>query len=349
MILADATADPARLGRTPIALDVPRSRARIAPLLRPSKDERARRSTRSSPAEEERDREEHWRLLYVAMTRAAERLIVGGVAKARKEGGPAAANCWYRSRRAGDGARRRCRTRRAQVARALSVAATGAGQARAEARELPPVAVPVWAATPAPPESRPPRPLAPSAIAADDESRAAAERGDARRRAARHHGSTSCSSDLPESRRSGARRRPTRWLGDRRALPIAAERDESPTRSAPSLDDPRFAELSADSLAEAPLAATLPDGRVIAGTVDRLLVEDGAGLGGRFQDRAGAGDVARDPACAPRSDGRLYRGAAGDLPGPPVRAALLYTDAARSVRTRRLRGAAPSAHMVVNL
>ena len=27
------------------------------------------------------------------------------------------------------------------------------------------------------------------------------------------------------------------------------------------------------SLAEAPLAATLPDGRVIAGTVDRLLVE----------------------------------------------------------------------------
>jgi ATP-dependent helicase/nuclease subunit A len=27
-------------------------------------------------------------------------------------------------------------------------------------------------------------------------------------------------------------------------------------------------------LAEAPLAATLPDGRVIAGTVDRILVED---------------------------------------------------------------------------
>jgi ATP-dependent helicase/nuclease subunit A len=28
------------------------------------------------------------------------------------------------------------------------------------------------------------------------------------------------------------------------------------------------------SLGEAPLAATLPDGRVIAGTVDRLLIED---------------------------------------------------------------------------
>jgi ATP-dependent helicase/nuclease subunit A len=35
-----------------------------------------------------------------------------------------------------------------------------------------------------------------------------------------------------------------------------------------------FAPLfGADSLGEAPLAATLPDGRVIAGTVDRLLVE----------------------------------------------------------------------------
>jgi len=41
------------------------------------------------------------------------------------------------------------------------------------------------------------------------------------------------------------------------------------------LADPRFTELfGPGSLGEAPLAATLPDGRVIAGTVDRLLVSD---------------------------------------------------------------------------
>ena len=41
------------------------------------------------------------------------------------------------------------------------------------------------------------------------------------------------------------------------------------------LSDPRFAALfGAGSLGEAPLAATLPDGRVIAGTVDRLLIEE---------------------------------------------------------------------------
>ena len=39
VILADATADPARLGRTPIR-SISRSRRRRAPLLRPKKDER---------------------------------------------------------------------------------------------------------------------------------------------------------------------------------------------------------------------------------------------------------------------------------------------------------------------
>jgi ATP-dependent helicase/nuclease subunit A len=41
------------------------------------------------------------------------------------------------------------------------------------------------------------------------------------------------------------------------------------------LSDPRFARVfGPGSLAEAPLAATLADGRVIAGTVDRILIED---------------------------------------------------------------------------
>ena len=41
------------------------------------------------------------------------------------------------------------------------------------------------------------------------------------------------------------------------------------------LYDSRFSSLFGEgSLAEAPLAASLPDGRVIAGTVDRLLVEE---------------------------------------------------------------------------
>ena len=55
----------------------------------------------------------------------------------------------------------------------------------------------------------------------------------------------------------------------------AAERSEIATTVCEVISNPAFASLfGPNSLGEAPLAATLPDGRVIAGTVDRLLVED---------------------------------------------------------------------------
>src|SRR4029079_18110276 len=40
VILADATADPAKLGRTPITLDFEIGPAGVAPLIRPKKEER---------------------------------------------------------------------------------------------------------------------------------------------------------------------------------------------------------------------------------------------------------------------------------------------------------------------
>ena len=40
VILADATADPARLGRTPLTVDIEVEGAGMAPLLRPKKEER---------------------------------------------------------------------------------------------------------------------------------------------------------------------------------------------------------------------------------------------------------------------------------------------------------------------
>src|SRR5947209_5610776 len=87
VIIADATADPAKLGRTPLTVDVEVERVGKAPLLRPRKDERCPPFDAIISADEQRDMEEHLRLLYVAMTRAADRLIVSGVMpKARKDG-----------------------------------------------------------------------------------------------------------------------------------------------------------------------------------------------------------------------------------------------------------------------
>jgi ATP-dependent helicase/nuclease subunit A len=64
------------------------------------------------------------------------------------------------------------------------------------------------------------------------------------------------------------------WLERSAGLSDPTIRDEIVRQVCGILSDPRFANtFGPGSLAEAPLAATLADGRVIAGTVDRLLVE----------------------------------------------------------------------------
>jgi ATP-dependent helicase/nuclease subunit A len=275
VIVADATADPAKLGRTPLTLDIEIEGAGKAPLLRPKKDERVPPFEEIILAEEKRDLEEHWRLLYVALTRAADRLIISGVRPKEKKDGsdPRPANSWHRiveqaliSANAEPGAEHV----------ALRYASGSAARAR-KAREkvqLAPVTVPEWAKCPAPPEARPPRPLAPSAIAADDES--APPPSDAMRAAAlRGTWIHQLLERLPaveaDSRPDAALRRLERSAG----VSDAAVGDEIVAQVCGIIAEPRFSALfGPGSLGEAPLAATLPDGRVIAGTVDRLLVED---------------------------------------------------------------------------
>ena len=186
--------------------------------------------------------------------------------------------------------------------------------------------MPDWARAPAPPEARPPRPLAPSAIAADDESCAAAERGDARGGAARDlihqllERLPAVDADAP--RGSGA----DAGSSGRPASPTPPRATRSPTRSARSCPIRAFAPLfGPGSLGEAPLAATLPDGRVIAGTVDRLLVEDERVSVIDFKT-GGCRRATPTSRIAPRADGGLCRGAARDLSrAATVSAALLYT------------------------
>ena len=275
VILVDATADPARLGRRPLTLEVEVESAGKAPLLRPRKDERGPPFEGIISVEEKRDFEEHLRLLYVALTRAADRLIVAGVMpRARKDGSdPRPHNSWHVL---------------AERAMTNMGAASGEGHvmlhhgSSPETRprtgsqkvELPSVPVPAWAMRPAPPESRPPRPLAPSAITVDDESspppspamRAAALRGTwihqlLERLPALEAGIRAAAAD--------------RWLQRSAGIEDPSVRAEIVGQVCDILSSPAFAPLfGAGSLGEAPLAATLPDGRVIAGTVDRLLVEE---------------------------------------------------------------------------
>jgi ATP-dependent helicase/nuclease subunit A len=324
VIIADATADPARLGRTPITLDIEVEGAGLAPLLRPKKDERRPPFDQIIADQERRDLEEHMRLLYVALTRAADRLIVSGVMpKPKKDGSdPRPPNSWHLI------------VERAMTAMGAESVETGlrygsAGDLKprkVKARtEAPAAAVPTWARSPAPPEARPPRPLAPSAIAVDDD--AASPPSEAMRAAARRgtliHALLERLAPIEASVRADAARR---WLVHSGGLTDAAARDEIVDQVCGILSDPRFAPLfGPGSLGEAPLAATLPDGRVIAGTADRLLVEEERICVIDFKTGRVPADASAIPA-SHRAQMQAYCAALRVIfPGREVRGTLLYT------------------------
>jgi ATP-dependent helicase/nuclease subunit A len=325
VILADATADPQKLGRTPLTVDIEVANAGVAPLLRPRKGERCPPFEDIIVAEEQRDREEHMRLLYVALTRAADRLIVSGVRPKEKKDGsdPRPIDCWHRiveqamapTAFAGEG----------HIAlRHGSDHAGRRGQAKGKP-EASAVTVPGWAHRPPPPDARPPRPLAPSAIAVDDESapppsqtmRAAALRG------TWIHQLLERLPTVPKEARESAAER---WLERSAGVVDRALRGEIVAQVCGIIADARFAALFGPaSLGEAPLAATLPDGRVIAGTVDRLLIEE---------DRVSVidfktGQVPASDADIPASHRAQMAAYAAALrvifPGRQLSASLLYT------------------------
>lgn len=326
VILADATADPVKLGRTPLTVDIEISGAGSAPLLRPRKNERCPPFDRIIEAEEKSDLEEHNRLLYVALTRAADRLIVSGVRPKQKSDGsdPRPANCWHRiveQAMAGmNGA-----DAEGHVAMRYASQSGSGSKRRRDKLVFPPSLVPAWAKRAAPLETRPPRPLSPSQIAIDDES--APPPSEAMRKAAQR--GTWIHQLLELLPALGVDERPAaadRWLERCAAIVEPNVRHEIVDQVCGVLSDRSFAEIFGDgSLPEVPLAATLPDGRVIAGTVDRIRVETDQVLVIDFK----TGRVPGDETEIPNSHHAQMTAYAEALqvifPGRRVRAALLYT------------------------
>ncbi len=323
VILADATADPKNLGRTPLTLEFPVTCIGPAPLLRPKKQERCSPFQELIDDEEVRDLQEHMRLLYVALTRAKDRLIVAGMAPKRER----SEDCWHR------------RVERALTAIGADPDDEGAliyrgGTGEVKPRplrlktEIAPVRLPEWAHRPAPPEARPPRPLAPSALAEDRDAapppsavmRAVAERG-----ILIHALLERLPPLAPEQRRDAA----LRWLETSAGVPELHEREVIADLVCGLLGDSRFAGLfGPGSLAEAPIAATLPDGRVIAGTIDRLLVEEARVLVVDYKTGRAPENEAAIP-LSHRQQMRAYVEALAVIfPGRSIDAALLYTTSA---------------------
>ena len=270
VILADATVDP---GSSPQRkLDWPMLDGEEAvPVFRPRKAELTGSLQVAADEADAKDMEEHWRLLYVALTRAEEWLVIGG-ALGPKAKGVAPENSWHSA------------VERAMAT--LDVTAEENGvlhwlgrspmpaiepQMRAAKVAEPTTPLPLWLTAPAPAEARPPRPLAPSSLGEDDEINPPP--GPGMQRAAEQgrwlHALFERLPDIaPDVRRDAA----LRWLEHGAGVTDAEERESLADRALAVIDDPAYAALFAPgALAEAPIAAVV-GGDVISGTVDRLIV-----------------------------------------------------------------------------
>jgi ATP-dependent helicase/nuclease subunit A len=324
VILADATTDPAANRRNRLdwrveGLDAP------LPLFRPRKDELAGSLADDLAEAERKDREEHWRLLYVAMTRAEERLYIGGALGPRAKGIPPQ-DSWYAAVERGLTALGAEPLDDGRHEWAGREPATAPKRAPAEPKPIAsPTPLPIWALEPAPQEARPPLPIAPSAIGQDEAAdpppspamRDAAERG-----RLLHALFERLPTIAAERRRAAA----DRWLATSGGLADPDARADLTDVACAIIGDPRFADVfAADALAEVPLAAVV-EGQVVAGKVDRLHVSDKRVLVVDFKTNR------RAPAsldAAPESHLKQMAAYAAALarvfPGRRIEAALLYT------------------------
>ena len=327
VILADATADPDASPRSAF-LWTPEGLDGAIPVFRPRKDERAGAIDAALTAIEEREREEHWRLFYVAATRAEERLEIAGSLSAKWQGVPPEASWYAAAGRTLDGlgvggAEGEERVFLGHVpADPVPVrAAVAAGGAAA-------ATLPDWARAPAPEEQRPPRPLSPSSLGEDGVAdppptpamRAAAERGRLM------HALFERLPALAPAAREGAA---LAWLSARGV--DAADSAAVAGAVLTVLADPDLSALfGPDALAEAPISAVLPEGRVVAGTVDRLLVTADRVRVVDYKTGRTVPDGVADVPSYHLGQMALYRAALSVIfPGRAIEAALLYTAAPR--------------------
>jgi ATP-dependent helicase/nuclease subunit A len=329
VILADATGNPDTSPARGLSWEMEEGAA--LPIVRPRKAELIGPLVERVAANEAREREEHWRLLYVAATRAEEQLVIGGALDTRAKGVPPPSS-WYAAldrvldglgaEQAPDPLWGGARHYRGDVA-----ARARTSVARPKSPAIPP-RLPAWARQPAPVEARPPRPLTPSAPQEDatplpppgPAMRAAAKRGKLL------HALFQRLPDVAIDQREAAA---TAWLLGAGGVESRDEAEAIVVDACRIIADPAFATLfGPDALAEAPITATLANGIVVAGTVDRLLVEPERVLVVDFKTgRAVPSSAATVPTGHIEQMSAYVEALRVIFPDRPVEAAVLYTAA----------------------
>ena len=327
VILADATVNPEKAGQGEmIRLADPANPDRSMPIPGLRKHDKVGRLGEAAETIRKEADQEHWRLLYVAMTRAEEALFVGG-ALGLKQKEPVESS-WYAQLQLLFGAQ----DWRKEVPIWGDQLEWGAApQMGAKAEEGSSVEAepsrPEWLDAPAGPEPRPPRPLAPSALGEDSgvdpPHPATPGAAAAARRGVLIHRLLERLPDLPPGERAAAAER---WLSRNAAGLDAAERAEIAGCASAVLTEPDWADLfGPESLAEAPIAA-LVGTSMVAGTIDRLLIgKDRIRLIDFKSARRPPADIADVPRAVLRQMGAYAAALESAFPGRQIDAALLYT------------------------
>ncbi|WP_420382858.1 double-strand break repair helicase AddA [Novosphingobium sp.] len=323
VILADATANPDNARSAPVDLDDGDTRTVPLPPLR--KDEKSSAIRLAETAAKEADRAEHWRLLYVAMTRAEEALFVtgalgpadkgvvpieswfGALAPVMNDAAPLPDLIWGR------------RWQRGALA-ALPPRDPGT-------RAAEPVALPETLRKPIGPEPRPLRPLAPSALGEDAAPSAPTRAGPGARQAARRgtllHRLLERLPDVEPIIREPAA---LAWLARMAADMPEPERAAMARSALAVIAEPQWqAVFGPGSLAEVPIAA-LVGARMVNGTIDRLLITPDAIRIVDFKtDRRPPDGLGAIPTAYLRQMAAYVAALKVIYPGRAVSAALLYT------------------------
>jgi ATP-dependent helicase/nuclease subunit A len=276
---------------------------------------------------------EYRRLLYVAMTRAADRLIVGGADGINRR----PSGCWYNLVRdaldpllfaEGEDDEKVLLFRRHNAEDSAACAAPAAETVADDRRETP-----SWLRQPAPPEAPRPIRISPSSafdeeIAGTAQTGSAADRQKALARGRIVHRLMQSAPDIPVAARNSAIER---FLRSAAADFLPAEQAEMAQQVLTILNDLVFAELfAAGSRAEVPIVGRIAcDGAApieVSGQVDRLAVtRDSVLIADYKTDRAVPAHLAEAPKpyvgqlalyCAVL--GRIY-------PAKTIRAALIFT------------------------
>jgi ATP-dependent helicase/nuclease subunit A len=346
VVLADATSDPANKMRRD--LDWQAAPGVTLPIFRPRAADRVASLKTSAEESDAREREEYWRLLYVALTRAEEHLFIGGALSKRQAKGMSE-DCWHM--RIGAALRGLGPSVRAEPVEASGSAAMSFDELRTNgvtvyavqtkiigtgdggyANPAPDVPLPAWLLSPAPEEARPPRPLAPSAIEGGDDEASPPPTPEMRKAARRGQLIHALLQRLPDVAPDAREAAAERWLAHSAGVDDVEERAELIAAVQGVLTTPEFAALFAeDALAEAPLAGIVGE-RVIAGTVDRLLVsaDDVLVIDYKTGRRVPSG-IGAVPEAHKAQMAAYVAVLRGIFPDKAVRAALLYTSGPRLI------------------